>query len=57
LTIYCTGTGSSGNNYILKSDNGKMLLLDLGLKKSEIMKAIDYNVSDVEGTIVTHGHL
>lgn len=57
MTIYCTGTGSSGNNYILKSDNGKMLLLDLGLKKSEIMKAIDYNVSDVEGTIVTHGHL
>jgi Cft2 family RNA processing exonuclease len=57
LTIYCTGTGSSGNNYILRDDSGKMLLLDLGLKKSEIMKAIDYNVSDVEGAIVTHGHL
>jgi hypothetical protein len=33
-----------------------MLLLDLGLKKSEIMKAIDYNVSDVEGAIVSHCH-
>jgi Cft2 family RNA processing exonuclease len=55
--MFCTNSGSSGNNYILQDDSGKMLFLDLGVKKSDIMKAIDYNVSDVDGAIVSHFHL
>jgi glyoxylase-like metal-dependent hydrolase (beta-lactamase superfamily II) len=57
LTLYCKGSGSSGNSYILRDDIGKILLLDLGLKKPDIMRAIDYRISDIDAAIVTHGHL
>lgn len=56
MFVRCIGTGSSGNSYALYNDNGKILLLDLGLSKKEILKAIDFRVSDISAAVVTHGH-
>lgn len=53
----CIGTGSSGNCYALYGNDGKILLLDLGLARKEILRGIDFNVSDVVGSVVSHGHL
>lgn len=56
MFVRCIGTGSKGNSYALYDDSNKILLLDLGLPKREIAKAIDYRVSDVVGCVVSHGH-
>ncbi len=56
MFVRCIGTGSSGNCYALYDNAGKVLLLDLGLARKEILKGIDFNVSDVVGAVVSHGH-
>ncbi len=56
MFVRCIGTGSSGNCYALYDNDGKMLLLDLGLARKEILKGIDFNVSDVVGAVVSHEH-
>lgn len=56
MFVRCIGTGSSGNCYALYDNDGKILLLDLGLARKEILKGIDFNVSDVSGAVVSHGH-
>lgn len=49
-------TGSKGNSYALYSESGQILLLDLGIPKKEIIKAINYDISNVAGAIVSHCH-
>lgn len=56
MFVRCIGTGSSGNCYALYDNEEKILLLDLGLARKEILKGIDFNVSDVVGAVVSHGH-
>ncbi len=57
MFVRCIGTGSKGNSYALYDNDRKILLLDLGLPRKDILKAIDYRVSDVVGCLVTHSHL
>lgn len=56
MVLKCIGSGSDGNSYALIDSNGKILLLDLGLPKNKIVKAIDYRVSDIVGALLTHQH-
>lgn len=56
MFVKCIGTGSSGNCYALYDNGGKILLLDLGLARKQILKGIDFNVSGVVGAIVSHAH-
>ena len=57
MKLRCCGTGSSGNCYSLISDTGEILLIECGVDKwSDILKMIDYRISDVSGCILTHCH-
>lgn len=56
MFVRCIGTGSSGNCYALYDNDGKILLLDLGLSRKQILKGLGFNVSDVAGCVVSHGH-
>lgn len=57
MFVRCIGTGSKqGNCYALYGNYRKILLLDLGLARKQILKGIDFNVSDVVGAVVSHGH-
>lgn len=49
-------SGSIGNCYILENDT-EALVLDAGVKFSEVMKAVDYNILKIQGALVTHSHL
>ena len=49
-------TGSVGNCYILKSDSGEILLLDCGVPVQSIKVAVDFQVSQIKGCIVSHVH-
>ena len=56
MFVRCIGSGSSGNSMALYSDSGKVLLLDLGLPRKEILKTIDFRVSDITSALVSHEH-
>lgn len=56
MYIRCLGSSSKGNCYALYSDNGKILLLDAGLPRKDILIGIDFNTADVTGCLVSHGH-
>lgn len=53
LTVLASG--SAGNGYLLETDNS-CLIIEAGVKLSEIKKALDYNISKVVGCIITHEH-
>lgn len=56
MTLKCLSTGSTANCYILKRDNGEMLILDAGLPINEIKKGIEFDVTNLKGALITHGH-
>ena len=55
MKLKTISTGSIGNGYILETDT-EVLLIECGVKFSEIKKAIDFNFSKIVGCIVTHEH-
>ena len=55
MKLYCVGTGSKGNCYLLESD-GQVLLLDAGVPIKDIKKALNFDISRVVGCVVTHNH-
>lgn len=57
MRLCCIGTGSSGNCYTLQDNSGKILLLDAGISIKDIKIGIDFNVSSIVGSVITHGHL
>lgn len=50
------GTGSSGNCYVLTDDSGNKLLLDAGIKRSEITAGLNFSHKNLCGCVVTHDH-
>lgn len=56
MILKCLSTGSKANCYVLKRDNGEMLILDAGLPISEIKKGIGFDVANLKGAVVTHSH-
>ena len=52
MTLKCIGSGSSGNCYLLISDNGETLILDCGLPIKEIKKGLDWNIKNVVGCVM-----
>lgn len=53
--LQCLGSSSSGNCFILDVD-GEKLIIDLGVKWSEILSGLDYDITKVCGCLVTHVH-
>lgn len=49
-------SGSSGNLYILTASNGKRLMIECGVTKAKLNKALDFDLSGFEGCLVTHQH-
>lgn len=56
MFVKCIGSASSGNSYALIDNQENILLLDLGISKKEIIKAIDFKVSNIVGAVVSHEH-
>lgn len=56
MTLKCLATGSKANCYVLKRDNGEMLILDAGLPINEIKKGIEFDVVNLKGAVITHSH-
>lgn len=54
--LQVVGSGSrQGNTYLLKTSK-QVLMLDLGCRWEDIMKALNYQIGNVASCLVTHGH-
>ncbi len=49
-------SGSTGNLYTLTSDTGKRLLIEAGVPWRKLLEAVNYDLSNIVGCIVTHDH-
>lgn len=56
MMLKCVGSGSSGNCYLIE-DNGHYLALDAGVKFQSVQVACNFEVSQIDGLLITHGHL
>lgn len=55
MKLIVLGSSSSGNCYILDNEN-EALIIEAGIRLSEVKKALRFNISKVLGVIVTHEH-
>lgn len=56
MTLYVIGSGSDGNCYVLKSRTGKMLILECGMKYSDVLRIDGFKPSNAECLLITHEH-
>lgn len=56
MTLKTIATGSDGNSFVLTNDNGKHLLIEAGLPIGQLKKGFDYDVENLQGAIISHGH-
>jgi len=56
MQLHVLKSGSSGNGYILKSSLGEILLLECGVRMSEVKKALNFDLSGIQGAILSHSH-
>ena len=55
MRVISTGS-TKGNCYALQSSTGEIVLLDCGCNYKKILRGIDYQISNVSGTLLTHVH-
>jgi phosphoribosyl 1,2-cyclic phosphodiesterase len=48
-------SGSSGNGYVLETDK-EALLIEAGCRFADIKKMLNFNVSKIQGLIISHEH-
>lgn len=49
-------SGSNGNLYIVTAKNGKRLMIECGVSWQNIEKALDYNLNNIIGCLLSHEH-
>lgn len=55
LKLKTLATGSSGNCYLLSTEN-ETLILDCGIPIKEVKKGLNFDLSKVVGCVITHAH-
>lgn len=55
MKLIVAGSGSSGNSYILKTDN-EYLIIEAGVPLKAMMPLIDFQISKVSGVVISHIH-
>ena len=56
MILKVLSSGSKGNCYTLTDNNGRRLLLDVGIQYKKILDGIGYELLSVDGICVTHEH-
>ncbi len=56
LSIKAIATGSTGNAYLLDDGMGHKLLLECGVPFQALLKALDFNLIQLSGCLLTHEH-
>lgn len=51
------GSGSSGNCLAIYDNRGKYILVDVGLSHKDILKGLNYNLTDCVSLLCSHNHI
>ena len=57
MRLKVLSSSSSGNCYLVEASDGDVLMIECGVRFDKIKEALDFDISRVVGTIVTHNHL
>lgn len=57
MKLKVLGSSSSGNCYLIESNNNEKLILDAGVNFKVVQKELKYNFSGINGVLVTHEHM
>lgn len=55
MKLKVLGSSSSGNGYLLYNDN-ECLVIEAGVKLSQVKEALDFNISRIAGCLISHCH-
>lgn len=55
MRLIVLGSNSAGNGYIL-TNGEETLIIEAGMSVDKLKKAIDFNVSSIQGIIISHRH-
>ncbi|GAA0083168.1 MBL fold metallo-hydrolase [Clostridium sp. CTA-6] len=55
MKLKVLGSGSAGNCYLLQGEN-ETLIIECGIKYKDILKGLNFNISNVVGCIISHEH-
>lgn len=55
MTLTVLGSSSSGNGYIIQSED-EALILEAGVRIDALKQALDFNTAKVKGCFITHNH-
>lgn len=56
MTLSVLGSSSAGNAYILRSSSGEKLLIECGVKHTTLLDALDYDLQNLSGCLLSHEH-
>lgn len=56
MKLKVLASSSRGNCYILTSNAGESLILEAGIRSTDILKGLNYDLSSVAGCVVSHFH-
>lgn len=57
MILKVLGSSSTGNCYLLQSSEGETLIIECGINIREIKKALNFNIRNVAGVLISHEHL
>lgn len=56
MRLEVLGTGSKGNCYVIRSEDGSTVLLDVGIPYKDILKGLNFDLGSLKGFVLTHSH-
>jgi len=56
MKLKVIGSGSTGNSYILEN-NTEALLIEAGVSFKKVKEALNFNMGNIVGMLVSHAHL
>lgn len=56
MKLKIINSGSSGNCYLLQASNGSTLIIECGVRMTDIKKALDFDLKKVVGVLISHEH-
>lgn len=57
MKLITLSTGSKGNCYYLKPNQGKGLLIECGITFKEIKKGLNFDIENIEACLLSHEHV
>lgn len=56
MKVKILGSSSTSNCYLLQANDGESLMIECGVDFKEVKKALDFNLRNVVGCLITHEH-